>query len=130
MVLKILKTLLKILLITVSLLIFASYLIFLLKPFCLKLGYTLCAAIGEDFFCLYQATYNFFHNYFIYGDLAKINLVTPYFVIFRFFPVSPLLIGWPFVIFIFVILLLRTDKKQFLAIFINNRKSLAANINL
>jgi len=96
---KILKIVLKVALILISLLIFAFYLNFLLKPFCLKMGYTLCAAIGEDFFALYQATYNFFHNHFIYGDLAKMYLVSPYFVIFKYFPASPLLIGWPFLIF-------------------------------
>jgi len=96
---KILKIVLKVALILISLLIFAFYLNFLLKPFCLKMGYTLCAAIGEDFFALYQATYNFFHNHFIYGDLAKMYLVSPYFMIFKYFPASPLLIGWPFLIF-------------------------------
>ena len=88
----------KVLLILIAIVVFAFYLKFLFKPFCLKLGYTLCAAIGEDFFALYQATYNFFHNIFIYGEPAQINVVTPYFMTFKYFPISPPLIGWPFLI--------------------------------
>lgn len=96
---KLIKQFSKILLILIAIVVFFFYLKFLFKPYCFKLGYTLCAAIGEDFFALYQATYNFFHNIFIYGESASINLVTPYFMIFKYFPISPLLIGWPFLIF-------------------------------
>ena len=99
MIFKLIKQFSKILLILIAIVIFFFYLKFLFKPYCFKLGYTLCAAIGEDFFALYQATYNFFHNIFIYGESASINLVTPYFMIFKYFPISPLLIGWPFLIF-------------------------------
>ena len=99
MVLKILKISVKVALVLIALFVFALYLKFLFKPYCLKLGYTLCAAIGEDFFALYQATYNFFHNIFIYGESASINLVTPYFMTFKYFPISPLIIGWPFLLF-------------------------------
>jgi hypothetical protein len=88
----------KVLLILTALFVLAFYLNFLFRPYCLKLGYTLCAAIGEDFFALYQATYNFFHNIFIYGEYANLNLVTPYFMPFKYFPISPLVIGWPFLI--------------------------------
>ena len=96
---RLLKIIGQIIVISFALGIFLWYLRFLLKPYCLKLGYTLCAAIGEDFFALYQATYNFFHNIFIYGETARVNLVTPYFMIFKYFPASPLLIGWPFLVF-------------------------------
>jgi len=89
----------KVLLILIVIVVFVFYLKFLFKPYCLKLGYTLCAAIGEDFFALYQATYNFFHNIFIYGEHANLNLVTPYFMPFKYFPISPLIIGWLFLIF-------------------------------
>lgn len=98
MLFKVLQLFLKVILILIAVIVFIFYLKFLFYPFCLKLGYTLCAAIGEDFFALYQATYNFFHNTFIYGELAKGYFVTPYFMIFKYFPISPLLIGWPFLI--------------------------------
>jgi hypothetical protein len=98
MFLKLIKQFGKVLLVLTALFVFAFYLNFLFRPYCLKLGYTLCAAIGEDFFALYQATYNFFHNIFIYGEYADLNLVTPYFMPFKYFPISPLVIGWPFLI--------------------------------
>ncbi|NMB92549.1 MAG: DUF2029 domain-containing protein [Parcubacteria group bacterium] len=98
MILRILKILIKVAIISIAVVVFIFYLKFLLKPYCLKLGYTLCAAIGEDFFALYQATYNFFHNIFIYGEQAQTILVTPYFVVFKYFPITPLLIGWPFLL--------------------------------
>lgn len=86
------------LVIAFAFLIFVYYLNYLFRPFCLKLGYTLCAAEGEDFYALYQAAYNFFHNIFIYGESASSHLVTPYFMPFRYFPASPFLIGWPFLL--------------------------------
>ncbi|MCD6568931.1 DUF2029 domain-containing protein [bacterium] len=76
--------------------IFSCYLNYIFHPYCLKLGYTLCAAVGEDFYSLYQSTFNFFHNYFIYGKSASLHLVTPYFMPFKYLPATPLLVGWPF----------------------------------
>lgn len=99
MLFKFIKQFSKGLLVAIGVFVFIFYLFFLFKPYCLKLGYTLCAAVGEDFFALYQATYNFFHNIFIYGLPATVNLVAPYFVIFKYFPASPLFLGWPFLIF-------------------------------
>ncbi|MGC9067028.1 MAG: glycosyltransferase 87 family protein [Minisyncoccia bacterium] len=99
MFLKVLKISVKVVLVLLALFVFVFYLKFLLKPYYLKLGYTLNAAIGEDFFAVYQASYNFFHNIFIYGEPAQTILVTPYFMVFKYFPVTPLLIGWPFLLF-------------------------------
>lgn len=82
-------------LLLVSGVVFIKYLQFLYFPFCWKLGYTLCAAIGEDFFAFYQAVYNFFHRIFIYGKEASRVLVTPYFMPFKYFPISPFIFGWP-----------------------------------
>ena len=79
--------------------IFAHYLNYTFHPYCLKLGYTLCAAAGEDFYSLYQSAFNFFHGYFIYGKAASLNLVTPYFMPFKYLPATPLLVGWPFTFF-------------------------------
>ena len=79
--------------------IFAYYLNYTFHPYCLRLGYTLCAAVGEDFYSLYQSTFNFFHNYFIYGKAASLNLVTPYFMPFKYLPATPLLVGWSFTFF-------------------------------
>lgn len=87
-----------VILLALGIFIFVRYLNFIFHPYCFNLGYTLCAAIGEDFYALYQATSNFFHNNFIYGELAQIDLVTPYFMIFKYFPIGPLLIGWPFLL--------------------------------
>lgn len=95
---RILNLAIRILLIIVAFFVFVIYNRFLIKPYCLKLGYTLCAAIGEDFFAVYQAAYNFFHNIFIYGEPAKILLATPYFVIFKYFPITPVVVGWPFLL--------------------------------
>ncbi len=95
MYLKVFKKIVVGLLVLAALLVFLFYLKFLLKPTCWRLGYTLCAAVGQDFFALYQATYNFFHKIFIYGPPAAADLVTPYFMIFKYFPISPLIVGWP-----------------------------------
>ncbi len=86
-------------LIGIGIFIFGFYLNYTFHPYCLKLGYTLCAAVGEDFYSLYQSSYSFFHFNFIYGKPASLNLVTPYFMPFKYLPATPLLVGWPFVLF-------------------------------
>lgn len=79
--------------------IFGVYLDYIFKPICWHYGYSLCAAVGEDFFHLYQAGYNFFHGYFIYGAPAEVHLVAPYFVVMRYFPATPLIWSSPFLFF-------------------------------
>jgi hypothetical protein len=82
-----------------GLLIFFYYVYILTRFECGKLGYTLCAAIGEDFFHLYQAGYNFVHGYYVYGSGASEHLVTPFFMQNRYFPAMFIFFGWPFLVF-------------------------------
>jgi hypothetical protein len=97
-----LKSIITVLFILAGIVIFSFYLKYIFYPECWKIGYTLCAALGEDYFALYQSGYNFYHNYFIYGgdgSLAAQHLVTPYFMVFKYFPATALIWGWPFIFF-------------------------------
>lgn len=86
-------------LIAFAAIVFSIYLSYIFKPACWPYGYTLCAAIGEDFFALLQASYNFFHHFFIYQEPLSSQLITPYYMPFKYFPISSLLAGWPFILF-------------------------------
>ncbi|PIZ28234.1 hypothetical protein COY43_01595, partial [Candidatus Berkelbacteria bacterium CG_4_10_14_0_8_um_filter_35_9_33_8] len=82
-----------------SIIIFITYLKYIIYPACWQTGYTHCAAIGEDFFQLYQAGHNFVNGYFVYGEWAKEHLFAPYFVIMRYFPITPFVWGVPTLVF-------------------------------
>ncbi|MGE4554750.1 MAG: glycosyltransferase 87 family protein [Candidatus Paceibacterota bacterium] len=91
------KKFLFIFLIGFSIFIFLNYISFLFAPVtCWKLGYTLCADQGEDFYSLYQAAFNFSKNLFIYQKPPPPFLVVPYYMPFKYFPLSPVIIGYPF----------------------------------
>ncbi len=79
--------------------VFIYYIYIAIQAPCGKLGYTLCAAIGEDFFHLYQAGYNFVHGYYVYDSEAGQHLATPFFMQTRYFPATFILFGWPFLFF-------------------------------
>ena len=82
-----------------GIIIFISYLKYIIYPTCWQAGYTHCAAIGQDFFALYQAGYNIFHNIFVYGKSGGLSLVTPYFMFFKYFPITPFVWGIPTLVF-------------------------------
>jgi len=84
----------------IGLIIFSYYIYRILFPWCSNLGYTLCAAIGEDFFSLFQAGHNILNANYIYGPSANSNLIVPYFMTFRYFPISAILLGIPFVMIV------------------------------
>ncbi len=77
----------------VGLSIFSYYVYRIIFPECSHLGYTLCAALGEDFYSLYQAGHNVFTGHYIYGSLAGNDLVTPYFMEFKYLPTTALVWG-------------------------------------
>ncbi len=82
----------------IGVIIFSYYIYRIIFPSCSILGYTLCALIGEDFFALFQAGHNILNANFIYGPSAENNLITPFFMTFKYFPVSAIFLGVPFVI--------------------------------
>lgn len=87
------------LLLVASLSIFSFFIKIIITQPCLKLGYSLCAVIGEDFFALYQAIFNFINGNFIYGQVAEVNLFAPFFMTFKYFPITPAVFS-PFFMFI------------------------------
>ena len=77
----------------VGLFIFSFYIYRIIFPECSLLGYTLCAALGEDFYPLYQAGHNVLTGQYVYGPLAGNDLVAPYFVEFKYLPITALIWG-------------------------------------
>jgi hypothetical protein len=86
-------------LILLGLIIFSIYVRQVFRDDCWKLGYTLCAARGEDYFTLYQRAFNFFHGYLMYGVEAWKHAVSPYPIPINYLPVSALIWGWVTIFF-------------------------------
>jgi len=66
---------------------------------CWNLGYTLCAARGEDYFSLYQRAFNLFNGFSMYGKEAWRYLVIPWPIVMNYFPTSAIVWGWTTIFF-------------------------------